>query len=236
MPSMANGRPHTSPNVRIIPGQRMPSSNDRMVPDTAPTANSTPSVCDHRRARRRASASYLRMPSTSAATTSAGNPTPKQAMTMCQPSDKAICWRAAHSSTCSAARRTTALTTPCLDVVRTLHARFFRAARGARLPRRACRDDLQRRPPPRAGATTAPHGRPGGWKHSKAGAESRRLWRWRIASQLHCLEGFRRRSAYTAFTSTLVDWAKVNAVGQAMKMGAGRANLGCSDKPSRLTR
>ena len=69
------------------------------MPDTAPTANSTARTFDQRRA----SAQYTASPRADAAalgqqTTSAGNPTPKQAMTMCQPSDSAICWRAAHRS------------------------------------------------------------------------------------------------------------------------------------------
>ena len=45
-PSIANGRPITSPYVAIQRGQRMPNSNDRIVPDTAPIANSTASTFD----------------------------------------------------------------------------------------------------------------------------------------------------------------------------------------------
>jgi hypothetical protein len=42
IPSIAKGSPRTEPNVSIRRGQRIPISNDRIVPDTAPTANSTP--------------------------------------------------------------------------------------------------------------------------------------------------------------------------------------------------
>ena len=49
-PSIANGRPITSPKRPIQRGHRIPNSNDRIVPDTAPTANSTPIAFAHRRA------------------------------------------------------------------------------------------------------------------------------------------------------------------------------------------
>ncbi len=49
-PSIANGRPITSPKRPIQRGHRMPNSNDRIVPDTAPTAKSTPITLAHRRA------------------------------------------------------------------------------------------------------------------------------------------------------------------------------------------
>ena len=50
MPSSANGRPITSPNVSIMPGHNRPISKLRIVPDTAPTANSTAATFDHLRA------------------------------------------------------------------------------------------------------------------------------------------------------------------------------------------
>src|SRR3954468_8163395 len=71
----------------------MPISKERMVPETAPTANSTPSARAQVRASRPISASP-RYPRHSANTTIAGKATPKAAMTMCQPRDRAICERA----------------------------------------------------------------------------------------------------------------------------------------------
>ena len=50
MPSMAKATPNTAPHRDIHVGHRMPNSNERMVPDTAPTANRTPTAFDHRRA------------------------------------------------------------------------------------------------------------------------------------------------------------------------------------------
>jgi hypothetical protein len=41
-PSRVNGKPYTSPNVSISPGHSIPISNDRIVPETAPTAKRTP--------------------------------------------------------------------------------------------------------------------------------------------------------------------------------------------------
>ena len=42
MPSIANGRPITWPQCDISPDHSTPISIDRIVPDTAPTANSRP--------------------------------------------------------------------------------------------------------------------------------------------------------------------------------------------------
>lgn len=52
-PSVVNGNPHTPPYRCIRPSQRIPISNDRIVPDTAPTANSTPIARAQRRASNR---------------------------------------------------------------------------------------------------------------------------------------------------------------------------------------
>ena len=56
-PSSAKGSPITEPKVPISPGHSSPISNDRMVPDTAPTAKRTPATFAHRRASRIASTS-----------------------------------------------------------------------------------------------------------------------------------------------------------------------------------
>ena len=44
------GRPNTAPNVAMKFGHSRPSSNDRIVPVTTPTANSTSITFDQRRA------------------------------------------------------------------------------------------------------------------------------------------------------------------------------------------
>jgi hypothetical protein len=89
------------------PGHSRPISKLRMVPDTAPTANSTPIALDHRRASAVYSALPVRMPRHSMNAVSPGSPTPKQANTMCQPNDSAICSRAATRSPGDAARAST---------------------------------------------------------------------------------------------------------------------------------
>jgi hypothetical protein len=50
MPSIANGRPMSWPQRDIRPDHSTPISIDKMVPDTAPTANSRPSALAQRRA------------------------------------------------------------------------------------------------------------------------------------------------------------------------------------------
>lgn len=59
-PSKVNGNPKIAPKRPMSPGQRIPSSKDRIVPDTAPTAKSTPITLAHRRASRRYKGSPLR--------------------------------------------------------------------------------------------------------------------------------------------------------------------------------
>ena len=53
IPSSENGSPITSPYMPISPGHSRPISNDRIVPETAPTANRTPIALAQRRASRR---------------------------------------------------------------------------------------------------------------------------------------------------------------------------------------
>jgi hypothetical protein len=48
MPSSANPIPNTSPNVATKSGHSSPNSNDRIVPVTTPTANSTSATFDQR--------------------------------------------------------------------------------------------------------------------------------------------------------------------------------------------
>ncbi len=93
-PSIAKGRPITSPKRPIHRGHRMPNSNDRIVPDTAPTAKSTPMTFAQRRASVAYTRSPVRRPFHSASTTRNGTDMPMHASTMCEPSENAICWRA----------------------------------------------------------------------------------------------------------------------------------------------
>lgn len=52
MPSIVNGSPMTSPNLPMNSGQRTPISNERTVPNTAPTAKRTAVALAHCRASR----------------------------------------------------------------------------------------------------------------------------------------------------------------------------------------
>src|SRR3954451_19538471 len=103
-PSNANGRPSTSPNLPISPGQSSPISKLRTVPETAPIAKRTADTFDHRFARPRATASP-RSPRRCTTKIIVGNATPKHASTMCHPSETAICSRAGRSPAGSAAAK-----------------------------------------------------------------------------------------------------------------------------------
>src|SRR4029079_9497939 len=97
IPSSANGKPMTSPYCDIRPGHSRPISKLRIVPETAPTANSTAATFDHRRASESAIGSFERRPRRWATKISAGNATPKHDNTMWNPSDSAIWYRAASN-------------------------------------------------------------------------------------------------------------------------------------------
>ena len=96
-PSIANGIPKAPPKRPMRPGHSNPISNDRTVPVTAPTAKVTAITVDHRRASRSAAGSARRRPTAFAIRTIVGNPTPRQARTMWNPSVNAI-WDLAASS------------------------------------------------------------------------------------------------------------------------------------------
>src|SRR6266545_2407168 len=96
IPSIAKAIPKASPKGSIIPGHSSPNSKERTVPLTAPTANSTATALDQRRARRSASASPLLRPRYSAISITAGKATPRQARTIWKPSVNAIWLRAAR--------------------------------------------------------------------------------------------------------------------------------------------
>ena len=75
-------------------GHSRPSSNDRIVPVTTPTANSAIIAFDQRRASASSSGSPRRRPSHSIPRTSAGNATPKHTSGMCTANDSACICRA----------------------------------------------------------------------------------------------------------------------------------------------
>src|SRR5213078_3720580 len=95
--SRPNGRPNTLPNLPMRPGHSSPSSNDRTVPVTAPTANVTAMTFDQRRARSSATSSRLRTPRQFAMSVIVGSATPIGTRRIWNASVNAICSRAASS-------------------------------------------------------------------------------------------------------------------------------------------
>ena len=95
-PSSVNPRPNTLPKSCIHTGHSSPSSNDRIVPVTTPTANSASMIFDQRRASVRYSGSPVRRYRHSANRTSAGKAMPKQTSGMCTASESACIWRASN--------------------------------------------------------------------------------------------------------------------------------------------
>src|SRR5215204_2114908 len=83
------------------PGHNNPSSNERTVPETAPTANSTAVPFAHRCARSRYARSPVRRHRHSASTIISGIAIPISANTMWKPSEIAIWVRAASRSVTS---------------------------------------------------------------------------------------------------------------------------------------
>src|SRR4051812_8699062 len=82
-------------------GQSRPSSNDRIVPVTTPTANSAIIAFDQRLASASSSESPRRRPSHSMNSTSAGNAIPKQTSGMWTANESACIWRASSRCSCS---------------------------------------------------------------------------------------------------------------------------------------
>jgi hypothetical protein len=93
-PSSVKPRPKTLPKSCIQTGHSSPSSNDRIVPVTTPTANRASMMRDQRRAIVRYSASPVRRYRHSANSTSTGNAMPKQTSGMWTDSDRACICRA----------------------------------------------------------------------------------------------------------------------------------------------
>ena len=67
------------PAIRVNPGHSSPSSNEMIVPDTAPTANRMANAFDQRRARASQTRSPLRRCRPSAISIITGSPTPNTA-------------------------------------------------------------------------------------------------------------------------------------------------------------
>jgi hypothetical protein len=78
-PSNEKGRPMMLPAMRVKPGHSSPSSNEMIVPDTAPTANRTANAFDHRLASACQTGSPVRRCRPSAINIITGRPTPKTA-------------------------------------------------------------------------------------------------------------------------------------------------------------
>ena len=78
-PSSENGRPMIPPAYAMKRGKRSPSSKLMIVPDAAPTANSTANTFDQRRASARHTGSPVRRCIPSATSIISGNPTPSTA-------------------------------------------------------------------------------------------------------------------------------------------------------------
>src|SRR4051794_28879027 len=89
-PSSANGRPMTPPAIRVKPGHSSPSSNEMIVPDTAPTAKRIANAFDQRRARASQTRSPVRRYRPSAISIISGRPTPKTAKLRWKASDVPI--------------------------------------------------------------------------------------------------------------------------------------------------
>src|SRR2546430_17419112 len=75
-PSAENGNPKIAPEKAMNRGHRRPSSNESVVPDTAPTAKRIPKALDQRRARVGQTSSLLRSHIPSATHISRGTPKP----------------------------------------------------------------------------------------------------------------------------------------------------------------
>jgi hypothetical protein len=95
-PSSVKPRPNTFPKSWIQTGHSSPSSKDRIVPVTTPTANSVSMIRDQRRASTRYRSSPVRRYRHSANSTSTGKAIPKQTSGMCTDSDSACICRASY--------------------------------------------------------------------------------------------------------------------------------------------
>src|ERR1700682_4004456 len=93
-PSAENGRPKMPPENAIKRGHRSPSSKERTVPETAPTAKRIPNAFDHLRASTIHASSCRHRARPFATHMSKGNPTPSTAKTMWNPSEVPIVARA----------------------------------------------------------------------------------------------------------------------------------------------
>src|SRR5256712_9891071 len=76
-PPADNGNPKIAPEKAMNRGHRRPSSNESVVPDTAPTAKRIPKALDQRRARLSQTSSLVRSHTPSASKISEARPTPR---------------------------------------------------------------------------------------------------------------------------------------------------------------
>src|SRR2546423_249484 len=104
-PSSEKGMETSGPACFMKVGKRRPSSKERTVPDTAPTAKRTAAPFDQRFARSRYSGSRVRSQRSSASTIRSGSAIPIAAKTMWKASDTAIWARAKRTSCIPGGRR-----------------------------------------------------------------------------------------------------------------------------------
>ena len=95
-PSSVKPSPKTLPKSCIHTGHSRPSSKDKIVPVTTPTANSASMILDQRRASVRYSGSPVRRWRHSANRTRTGKAMPKHTSGMCTASESACIWRASN--------------------------------------------------------------------------------------------------------------------------------------------
>ena len=97
-PSRENGKPISGPASSMKRGHSNPSSKERAVPETAPTANRIAVPLAHRFAKSRYTSSPVRSHRHSAMVIMTGSATPISAKMMWNPRENAICRRAARRS------------------------------------------------------------------------------------------------------------------------------------------
>src|SRR6266705_4730409 len=97
-PSRANGSPTTAPANLMYVGHSRPSSNERMVPETAPIAKRMAAALAQRRASIIQVLSLRKRANPSAIQRSSGNPTPRAEKMIWKASEVPICARAASRS------------------------------------------------------------------------------------------------------------------------------------------
>src|SRR3990172_2933429 len=143
-PSRAKGRPMIPPENDMNPGHKSPSSKERTVPETAPTAKRTAVPRAQRLASSRKTGFPVRRCAASAITMRSGIPIPATAKRMWKAKSIAICARASSSSVNGASGRYSTL--PDGEALRTKTAGGDRIDRRRDLPGEDVDQALMKRP------------------------------------------------------------------------------------------